>query len=234
MGADLISLSRAGLARVRDRIAAACARAGRPADAVRLVAVTKYAEDAEARALWEAGATDLAESRVQDAQRRIPAFPPGPTWHLVGALQSNKANRAAELFSVLHSLDREELADRLDRRLAALDRTMEAYLQVNVAHEPQKHGAAPEAVPALLDHVRRSCPRVRVVGLMTMAPHGEEAEASRPVFRDLAKLARELGVGGLSMGMTADFEVAIEEGATVVRIGEALVAGLRKGSACPA
>jgi pyridoxal phosphate enzyme (YggS family) len=218
MGLDLA----ASLARVRERIAAACRRTGRDPSRVRLVAVTKSAEAEQIRRLADLGVKDVGENRVQEADRKRPAVPIPLTWHMIGTLQTNKVGRALELFDVLHSLDRPRLADALSRRLEQTDRTMDVYIQVNVAREPQKAGLAPGELAGFVELVRRSHPRLRPAGLMTMAPESADPRAARPHFARLRALAGDVGLSGLSMGMTQDFETAVEEGATVVRIGRAL------------
>ncbi|MBI5369083.1 MAG: YggS family pyridoxal phosphate-dependent enzyme [Planctomycetes bacterium] len=226
-------------AAVRARIAAACARVGRDPAGVRLVAVTKSVGLERIRELAALGQLDLAENRVQQAAERIPHCPPGITWHLIGHLQSNKARPAAELFAVIHSVDSPRLAQRLEAEAARLGRTLAIYLQVNVAGEAQKSGCAPADSPALLA-AARACPHLALAGLMTLAPLADDPEAARPAFRALRRLRDELNrslpagappLAGLSMGMSSDFEVAIEEGATVVRVGTALYAGLLETAA---
>jgi pyridoxal phosphate enzyme (YggS family) len=213
-------------AAVRARIARACARAGRDPASVRLIAVSKtFGPEAVAEAL-AAGISDFGENRVQEALGKIPAVAelaaqrglPAPTWHLVGHLQTNKARAAAGAFAILHGIDSIRLLQALDRAAAAPVRVL---LEVNVGGEPTKFGFAPEEVAEALA-LARALPHVEVAGLMTVAPRAEDPEAVRPVFRRLAGLARELALPELSMGMTDDFEVAIEEGATMVRIGRAV------------
>jgi len=213
-------------AAVRERIARACARAGRDPASVRLIAVSKtFGPEAVAEAL-AAGIREFGENRVQEALAKIPAVAelaaqrglPAPTWHLVGHLQTNKARAAAGAFAILHGIDSTRLLQALDRAAAAPTRVL---LEVNVAGEPTKFGFAPEDVAGAVA-LAQTLPHIEVAGLMTVAPRAEDPEAVRPVFRRLAELARELGLPELSMGMTEDFEVAIEEGATIVRIGRAI------------
>jgi pyridoxal phosphate enzyme (YggS family) len=213
-------------AAVRERIARACARAGRDPASVRLIAVSKtFGPEAVAEAL-AAGIREFGENRVQEALAKIPAVAelaaqrglPAPTWHLVGHLQTNKARAAAGAFAILHGIDSTRLLQALDRAAAAPTRVL---LEVNVAGEPTKFGFAPEDVAGAVA-LAQTLPHIEVAGLMTVAPRAEDPEAVRPVFRGLAELARQLGLPELSMGMTEDFEVAIEEGATMVRIGRAI------------
>ncbi|GIW19129.1 MAG: YggS family pyridoxal phosphate enzyme [Tepidiforma sp.] len=212
---------------VRQRIARACERAGRDPGEVRLIAVSKtFGPEAVAEAL-AAGVTDFGENRVQEALPKIAAVAgvaaerglPAPRWHMVGHLQSNKARAAAGAFAILHGIDSTRLLDVLER--TAGDRIIPVLLEVNVAGEATKYGFAPDDVAAALAYAR-GLSRVRVEGLMTVAPPVRDPEEARPVFRQLAGLARECGLRELSMGMTGDFEVAIEEGATMVRIGRAI------------
>lgn len=218
---------REAIAGVRQRIALACERAGRDPGEVRLIAVSKtFGPDAVAEAL-AAGVTDFGENRVQEALPKVAAVAelaatrglPAPRWHMVGHLQSNKARAAAGPFAILHGIDSTRLLDVLER--AAGDRTIPVLLEVNVAGEATKYGFAPGEVGAAVAHAR-GLSRVRVDGLMTVAPPARDPEEVRPVFRELARLARAHGLRELSMGMTGDFEVAIEEGATMVRIGRAI------------
>lgn len=215
------------LAAVRARIAAAALRGGRDPAAVTLIGVTKGVSVVRAREAVAAGLTDLGENRVQEAVAKIAAVGPGPRWHLIGHLQRNKAQVAAGAFAVIHTVDSDRLAAALDRAAGRAGRRLPVLLEVNVTGEPTKFGVAPQAAAALLAAVR-ACAHLVPVGLMTMAPLVEDPEATRPVFRSLRRLrdalAREAGPEfvELSMGMSQDFEVAVEEGATMVRIGRAI------------
>lgn len=220
------------LARVEERMAAACARAGRSRDTVTLVAVSKTQPPevvAEAAAL---GLRVFGENKVQEARAKIPECPGHLAWHLVGHLQSNKARLAAELFEVIHSVDSEKLVRILNEAADEAGRTLRILLEVNVSGEASKFGLAPEAVPGVLE-AANACSRLQVAGLMAMAPFAPEAEKARPHFARLRALrdrwATETGtpLEELSMGMSGDFEVAIEEGATMVRVGT-LLFGERK------
>ena len=214
---------------IESRIAAACARVGRARDEVLLVAVTKTRPLEEVRALHAMGPADFAENRPQDARDRIPQLPADIRWHFIGHLQTNKAKYLAGLFQWVHSVDRIDAAVALQRaweKRAELP-PLDALLQFNISGEEQKHGAGRDEALEFL-RAASKLDRLRVQGLMCMAPYGEAAELSRPVFRGLRLLRDELRektglpLPHLSMGMTGDFEVAIEEGATIVRIGTAL------------
>jgi pyridoxal phosphate enzyme (YggS family) len=217
------------LERLSRRIAAAAARAGRDAASVRLVAVIKRVPEPVVLDAIELGVTDLAENRVQSLLARTRDVTARARMHLIGPLQTNKVRKAVAAMAEFHALERSELVPLLEREAAALGRTLAAWIQVNVAREPQKHGCAPEAAATLV-RLAREAPHLELRGLMALAPHSDDPESARPHFRALAALARELrdrGVlppdaNGLSMGMSGDFEVAIEEGATVVRVGSAL------------
>ena len=209
---------------VHARIAAACARAGRAPDAVRLLAVSKtYGPDA-VRAAAAAGQRWFGENRVQEAAAKIPECPGNLEWHLIGHLQSNKAALAARLFDWVHSVDSAKLLETLDRHAAEAGRTLRALVQVNVSGERSKSGLAPAAVPDVLALAPR-LRNVQIAGLMTIPPLAADPETARPFFRKLRELRGEwaaatgLDLAELSMGMTHDLEVAIEEGATVVRVG---------------
>jgi pyridoxal phosphate enzyme (YggS family) len=222
------------LARIRARMDAALSRSGRAAGSVRLLAITKGHPVATIREAVALGLTELGENRVQEAEGKIRELGAGPRWHLVGHLQSNKARKAVELFAEIHSLDSTALAEELARRSAAAGRSLPCYVEVNTSGEPSKHGVPPERAPDLLRRVRALEP-LRLEGLMTIGPLHGGPDGARASFRTLARIrdrAREDGTldesAGLSIGMSDDFEIAIEEGATIVRIGSALL-GERPG-----
>ncbi len=205
---------------VRARIARAAARAGREADAVTLVAISKTQPVAAILPLIAAGHRHFGENRVQEAQEKWPALKtatPDLTLHLVGQLQSNKAADAVALFDVIHSLDRPSLVAALGKAMAAQGRAVPCFVQVNIGDEPQKGGCAIADVPALLVDARAA--GIPVVGLMCVPP--SEVEPA-PYFALLAKIARDHGLAGLSMGMSGDYETAVMLGATHVRVGTAL------------
>lgn len=212
---------RANLERVRERIARAAERAGRRGDDITLVAVSKTVEAARVREAIAAGVTALGENRVQEARWKIAEVGRPVAWHLIGHLQTNKAKDALELFDVIHSLDRLDLAAELDRRARKRGHDVTALLQVNVAGELSKGGVAPDEVGRALEAIAK-LERVRVRGLMTIPPEVERAEEARGWFRTLRELAERHDLRELSMGMSRDFEVAIEEGATLVRVGTAV------------
>ena len=221
----------ARVAAVRERIARAAERAGRRPEQVTLVAVSKTFPAEAVRAAAAAGVRDFGENRVQEAEPKIEALADlreaGLRWHLIGHLQSNKGKKAVALFDRIHSLDGVELAQRLDRLAAEAGRTARALVQVDLAGEATKHGV-PEAelLPAL--EALRGLSSLRVEGLMLLPPYFEDPEHARPFFRRLRGLGERAAAAGLlsgaelSMGMSHDFEVAIEEGATLVRVGTAL------------
>ncbi len=210
------------------RIEAACLRSGRDPQAVRLVAVTKgHDKDEVQRLILDAGHRVLGENRVQEWSAKADALPDEVEWHLVGSLQRNKV-KFLERVHLIHSLDSERLANALEAHGARVDHRFRVLLQVNISGEASKGGVAPAQAGDLLAHVQ-SLPHVRALGLMTMAPYGSDPEASRPVFRELRQLGDSLGLQELSMGMSGDFEVAIEEGATLVRVGTALFSAQPEG-----
>jgi pyridoxal phosphate enzyme (YggS family) len=219
---------------VLDRIAAAARRAGRSPDEIELVAVSKTVPAERLRAAVAAGLRVLGENRVQEALQKASSLE-GAIWHLVGPLQSNKARRAVGLFDVIEAVDSLDLLRRLDRLAADLrpDRRLPLYLEVNVDRDPDKAGLDPSDLPRLLTALGQPT-HVQIEGLMTVGRQVANAEDARPTFRALRELSdrtadRFPALGhGLSMGMTDDFEVAIEEGATVVRVGRALF-GSRPG-----
>jgi pyridoxal phosphate enzyme (YggS family) len=190
---------------------------------VTLLGVSKTFPGESILAFHRQGLLDFGENYIQEARDKIPSLPDSIRWHFIGHLQSNKAKYAAKLFSVLHTLDSLELARELDKRLASDDRYMDVFIQVNVSGEESKSGLSPESLPAFLDSLA-AYPRLKPQGLMTMPPYDPDPEVSRPYFRRLYELREKVApaLKGLSMGMSGDFEVAIAEGATVVRIGTAL------------
>ena len=213
---------------VRGRIEAATARSGRPPGAVTLVGVTKTVREDVIRAAVAAGLADLGENRVQEAQAKIPVVGRERVrWHFIGHLQRNKAGRAVELFDRVHSVDDAEVAEALSRHATAAGRTLPVLVEVNVGGEASKFGVAPDGLAALLEQVA-ALPGLALDGLMTVGPPVETAGAARPVFARLRGLRdeaeRRLGrrLPGLSMGMSGDFEVAVEEGSTMVRVGGAI------------
>ena len=212
---------REGLMRVRERIAAAAERAGRRADDVLLIAVSKTVEIDRIKDAIAAGVSALGENRVQEAKTKVAALGRPVPWHLIGHLQTNKVKDALALFDVVHSVDRLEVAREIERRAAGAGHPVDVLLEVNVANEPTKSGFTTEAVPAALDALAAMA-HLKVRGLMAIPPVVERPEASRPAFRTLRALAERHGLGELSMGMSGDFEVAVEEGATMVRVGTAI------------
>lgn len=216
---------RANIERVRERIARAAERAGRRADDVLLVGVSKTVDVDRIRQAVAAGLSALGENRVQEAKEKIAALGRPVPWHLIGHLQTNKVRDALELFDLIHSLDRAELARECDRRARLRGRPVPVLLQVNVAGEASKGGFAPEQVGEAVEAVG-ALDHLQLRGLMTIPPPVERPEEARGGFRALAQLAKRHGLSELSMGMSADFEVAIEEGATMVRVGTAIF-GLR-------
>lgn len=212
---------RAELERVRERIARAAERAGRSAEDVVLVGVSKTVDVGRIREAVAAGLGALGENRVQEARAKIAEIGRPVAWHLVGHLQTNKVKDALELFDVIHAVDRIELARELDRRARARGRSVDVLVQVNVGAEPTKGGWPPDAVGVALEATAR-LDGLKVRGLMTIPPAVERAEEARGWFRQLRALAERHRLPELSMGMSGDFEVAIEEGATMVRVGTAI------------
>ncbi len=214
------------LAAVRRRIEAAAARSGRPNSAVTLVAVSKTMPAAAIREAVSAGVKILGENRVQEAREKIEALPGAAEWHLIGHLQTNKAKLAVSLFDCIHSLDSVRLAQELGRHAEEAGRRLCCLVEVNLGEEAQKSGVDAAEVRPLLEAARR-LPQLSVQGLMTIPPFLPGPESVRPFFRRLRELRDRLEAEGwtlpdLSMGMSHDFEVAIEEGATLVRIGTAI------------
>jgi pyridoxal phosphate enzyme (YggS family) len=214
------------LASIQDKIAAAAHRAGRNPAEIELVAVSKTQTADAIREALRAGVTHLGENKVQEARGKIDEIGRG-IWHLIGHLQTNKAREAVRLFDFIDSVDRLELAQELNTRAEPLGKIQNVLLQVNVAGESTKFGCAPDQAQALAEAIN-ALPRLALHGLMTIAPYAEDSEKSRPHFADLRELRDKieeqsgLQLPVLSMGMSGDFQVAIEEGSTSVRIGTAL------------
>jgi len=216
---------------VRESIARAADQCGRNADGIQLVAVTKYASDDQIAALLALGHRDLGENRVQQLQARARSLPDDVRWHMIGHLQRNKVKQVLPVARMIHSVDSPRLAKALDDRAAFEDRTVDVLLQVNISGEESKFGAESDVAVPLAGQIS-ALPRLRLRGLMTMAPYSDDPEDARPVFvgcRTLYEHVREQRRGEqrrqfdtLSMGMSGDYRVAIEEGATIVRIGSAI------------
>jgi PLP dependent protein len=238
---------RENLARVRAAIVAACARAGRNPEDVHLVGVTKYVPVEVLRALLAAGVSDVGENHIQQLAARAQQCSParfdwpetsdaaaaGPRWHMLGHVQRNKVKLLLPYARIVHSLDSVRLAHALDEQAQRLAVRVDVFIEVNVTGEASKTGAAPETLPEIA-RALSACPRLCLRGLMTLTPYDPDPEAARPHFRRLRALRDELRSGALaapacthlSMGMSQDYPVAIEEGATFVRVGSALFAGL--------
>jgi pyridoxal phosphate enzyme (YggS family) len=215
------------LAGLRGRMAQACGRAGRKPDAVTLIAVTKTFGPEAVRDAWEAGLGIVGENRVQEAAVKLPQCVSGPDWHLIGHLQRNKVRPALELFSCLHAVDSPKLVEQIARIADEIGARPRILLEINASGESSKFGLKPEAAPAVIEQAL-ALRSLTLEGLMTMAPIAPDPETTRPVFakvrecRDRWETQFGISLPQLSMGMSGDFEVAIEEGATWIRIGTAL------------
>jgi len=220
---------RENILRIRERIAAAAVRSGRDPSEVRLMGVTKTVGDDRILQAIEAGIDIIGENYVQEAKRKIELMGKSVEWHFIGHLQSNKARYAVRLFDMIHSVNRVSLAGELNRRAAAAGVVCRVLVEVNLAGEESKSGAPPEEAPGLVRAVSQLA-NLSVRGLMTMAPWYEDPEKARPCFAGLRGLRDRIDaekipnvtLRELSMGMTDDFEVAVEEGSTIVRIGRAI------------
>jgi pyridoxal phosphate enzyme (YggS family) len=204
---------------VKERVDIACQKANRSPDEVTIIAVSKTKPSSIIEAAYEAGLCHFGENRIQEAEEKIKRLSHiNPTWHLIGHLQTNKAKIAVQLFDIIHSVDSTRLANIIS---SYADNEIEILLQVNVAEEETKGGFTEAELPQALKTIS-ALPKLRVEGLMTIAPWVNNAEEVRPVFKRLKELRDGLGLKHLSMGMTDDYEVAIEEGATMARIGRAI------------
>ncbi len=214
---------------VTDRIASAAKRAGRDPSSISLVAVTKTVDIESIRHAVAAGASALGENRVQEAKEKIEKLGNIARWHLIGHLQTNKAKYAVKLFDLIHSIDNLELARELDKQAAKIGKVQNVLIEVNIAGEVSKAGMAVKEAPALVKETSK-LKNVSIQGLMTVPPFSDNPEDSRPYFRVLRELAENIArenipgvsMNELSMGMSNDFEVAVEEGATMVRVGTAI------------
>ncbi len=208
---------------VRKRILAACQESGRNPGSVRLIAVTKRVEPERVRLAQVLGLNEFGENYVQEGKTKIEALGPGPVWHMIGHLQTNKAKYIPGLFKYVHSIDRWELVEQLERFREPLS----ILFEVNLSGEAQKHGTTKKGLREMLSRVG-GLRFLKPVGLMTMPPYSDEPEESRPFFHELRELLSEmnaefgLSLTELSMGMSSDLEVAVEEGATMVRVGTAI------------
>jgi hypothetical protein len=212
------------LAAVQQRVADAAGRSGRPPSAVRLVVVTKGVPPPVMQAVLDAGVTDLGENRAQELLAKAPDLDTRPTWHFIGRLQRNKVAALAPLVDLWQSVDRLELGEAIAGRAPGAA----VLAEVNVADDPAKAGVAPEDAPALVDGLRSA--GLSVDGLMTIPAAGRDP---RPAFAALAELADRLGLAEVSMGMSDDYEVAVEEGATIVRVGRAIFGRRPQGKKGP-
>jgi hypothetical protein len=217
----------ANLETIRQRIRTACERAGRNPDSVTMLAVTKMQPPEVVQAAAKLGLILFGENKVQEAKAKMPLCPGNLRWHMIGHLQSNKCRDAVELFKMIQSVDSLSLAQEINKRAEQAARTLPVLLEVNVAGEASKFGYRPEQLLAELKELN-ALPRIEIHGLMTVPPWSAEAEKARPHFRRLREIKAQCGqilgapLPDLSMGMSGDFEIAIEEGATMVRIGTEL------------
>ena len=218
------------IADIRGRIAEAAKRSGRSPDDILLIAVTKLHEPDEIEEAIATGVTDIAENKVQEIQKKYDQIVSPVRWHLIGHLQTNKVKYIIDKVVMIHSVDSLKLAEEIDKRAAAAGKTMDVLLQVNAAHEESKFGLDPKDVPQVMQDILGSCPNVRIRGLMHMAPWSEDPEEIRPYFKEVKDLFDTLSkvehpnadFKYLSMGMSHDFETAVEEGANIVRIGTSI------------
>ena len=218
------------IAEIRSRIAEAAKRSGRSPEDILLIAVTKLHEPDEIEEAISTGISDIAENKVQEIQKKYDQIASPVRWHLIGHLQTNKVKYIIDKVVMIHSVDSLKLAEEIDKRAAAAGKTMDVLLQVNAAHEESKFGLDPKNVPQVMQDILEACPNVRIRGLMHMAPWSDDPEEIRPYFREVKDLFDTLSavqhpnadLKYLSMGMSHDFETAIEEGANIVRIGTSI------------
>ena len=215
---------------IRKRIADAAKRAGRDADEIKLIAVTKTVDVDKVEEAIAAGALDAGENKPQELARKYDVLGDKIRWHQIGSLQTNKVKYIIDKVCMIHSLDREGLAEEIDKRASKIGRVIDCLVQVNISGEESKHGMSREEVEPFVRLVAEKYPNIKIKGLMTMAPFDAERDEIKKVFRDLKELSDEINnmnIGNvemkeLSMGMTNDFEIAVEEGATMLRVGTAI------------
>ena len=215
---------------IRGRMAQAAVRSGRKPEDVLLIAVTKLHEPDEIEEAIAAGVTDIAENKVQEIQKKFDQIHSPVNWHLIGHLQTNKVKYIIDKVVMIHSVDSVHLAQEIDKRAVAAGKTMDVLLQVNAAHEESKFGLDPKDVPQVFREILDSCPNVKIRGLMHIAPWSEDPEEIRPYFKEVKDLFDTLAAVEhpnadfkyLSMGMSHDFETAIEEGANIIRVGTSI------------
>ena len=215
---------------IRKRIADAAKRAGRDADEIKLIAVTKTVDVDKVEEAIAAGALDAGENKPQELARKYEVLGDKIRWHQIGSLQTNKVKYIIDKVCMIHSLDREGLAEEIDKRASKIGRVIDCLVQVNISGEESKHGMSREEVEPFVRLVAEKYPNIKIKGLMTMAPFDAERDEIKKVFRDLKELSDEINnmnIGNvemkeLSMGMTNDFEIAVEVGATMVRVGTAI------------
>ena len=214
---------------IRNRVEIAAKRSNRVAKAITILAVTKYVTLDFMRAAIEAGVKCVGENKVQDAKKKFFQIGPIVDWHMIGHLQTNKARQAAAIFSMIQTIDSKKIADAIDKEAQRLDRCIDVLVEVNISQDENKFGISPESTRQLVDYVAQK-EYLKIRGLMAMAPYVEQVELARPYFRSLNNLFFDIqakqGYGKqwdtLSMGMTNDFEIAIEEGSTLIRVGTGL------------
>ena len=219
----------ANLDTIRQRVLDACRRTGRDPDEITILGASKHQPIERLRWAWEAGLRVYGENRVQEALWKMAELPDEIEWHLLGPLQSNKAKKVVPAFAAVHSIDRPKIARILDKEAAKLGQVLPGFLEVNLAAEDSKHGFLPAALPEQLEELAE-LEHLRIVGLMAIPPFEADSQASRGWFRQLRDLRDEIYLvegwsdfpGMLSMGMSHDYDVAIEEGATHIRVGTAL------------
>lgn len=205
------------LNRINEKIKMACDLVQRDPDSITLIAVSKTFPTDAINAAYDLGLRHFGESRLQEAQTKVHALPHDIVWHFIGHLQSNKAKKTADLFHVIHTIENTKQIDQIAKSV----RTIDGFLQLNLAREQQKSGIFAETLDETIQLVLK-CHKIRLQGLMTIGPIVPDPEESRPIFRNLARMAKERKLMSLSMGMSQDFDIAIQEGATHIRVGTSI------------
>ena len=221
-----IDIIRKNYDHIKSNIISSCKKVGRNADAIKIVAVTKRVSTDVVNTLSQLGITDIGENRVQDALEKAKGITHKYNWHLIGHLQTNKVKKTLQLFSTIHSVDSQRLAEELQKEATKLNKIIDVFIEVNVSGEKTKQGVSPSEVGGLVNSIRNNYKNINLLGLMTMAPIVKNPKDVRPYFRRLRGLRDEAGLKHLSMGMTQDYAIAVEEGADYLRIGTAFFKGL--------
>lgn len=214
------------LNKIKSEINLACSKADRDPGSVKIVVVTKRVNHSIIELLGDLGVKDIGENKVQDAESKSKAVSKEFTWHMIGHLQTNKARKAIEVFNTIHSIDSQKIAEKLNQELEKCGKSMNGFVQVDFSDNPERSGVDPKETAALVNIIKNSYKRINLRGLMTLPPMYEDSNKVRLIFKELARLGDQCSLSELSMGMSNDFVEAVEEGATIIRIGSRVFQGI--------